>query len=152
MKNNKASLSFTLFIIRFLMVVFVGLLFSFWKLAEIYCVNGYASAFDYFEKLKALIVVFYLCSPLAAVVLFQTERFLVRIKNKEVFTEKNVKALRILSYMCFLAVPFSIPLCFFFAGAFPIPASAGVLGLILRVLKNIFAEGCEIKSENDLTV
>jgi len=66
--------------------------------------------------------------------------------------KKTVKYLKILSYACLSVVPLSIPLCFFFLSGLPIPAAAGFMWLILRIIKNAFEYGTEIKNENDLTV
>lgn len=150
MKKNAFSLKFTIGVIKFLDVIFIALLFSFWKLAEFYCRFAYVN----FNRSNyiALVATFYVCSPLAALVLINLYKFLKNVQNGNIFTIENTKILRLLSYLCFAAVPASIPLCFFFTGAFPIPCSAGFMALFLRVLKNVFAEGCAIKDENDLTV
>lgn len=101
---------------------------------------------------KALVGVFYGCCPSAAVTLIFLFKFISEIKKGEIFTFKTVKILKILSYSCLSAVPLSVPLCFYFYGAFPIPFAAGFMWLFLRVIKNAFEYGTEIKSENDLTV
>ena len=150
MKENEFSLKFTVGVIKLIGVIFTVLLFVFWKLADIYCRFAYVS-YNH-GKYLALVITFYVCSPLAALVLYNTHKFLKNVQKGNVFTAENTKILRLLSYVCFAAVPLSIPLCFFFAGAFPIPCAAAFMALILRVLKNVFAEGCEIKDENDLTV
>ncbi len=150
MKENTFSLKFTIGVVKAISIIFIALIFSFWKLAELYCKFAYVS-FNH-DNYLALVITFYICSPMAALVLFNLHKFLKNVQKGSIFTTENTKILRLLSYLCFAAVPASIPLCFFFAGAFPIPCSAGFMALILRVLKNVFAEGCIIKDENDLTV
>lgn len=70
----------------------------------------------------------------------------------EVFIDTNTACLRIISWVCMLAgcafFVFGLWRYIFLAAAF----FAILLGLILRVLKNVFAAAVDIKSENDLTV
>ena len=101
---------------------------------------------------NVLIAVFYACSPSAMITLVYLFKFIKNLESGNVFTENNVKYLKILSYACLSVVPLSIPLCFFFLAGLPIPAAAGYMWLILRIIKSIFEYGTKIKDENDLTV
>ncbi|MDO5560694.1 MAG: DUF2975 domain-containing protein [Oscillospiraceae bacterium] len=74
------------------------------------------------------------------------------IASDKVFIPTNTKCLRIISWCCVMAGITYIVFSpwryeFLFAAFF-----AEFLGLILRVLKNVFEEAVEIKSENDYTV
>ena len=76
------------------------------------------------------------------------------ISKKKIFVPENVKNLRIISWCCFavaalLAVWGILTfLEIIFLAAFIV----GFIGLILRVVKNVFEEAVSIKEENDFTV
>ena len=76
------------------------------------------------------------------------------ISKKKIFVPENVKNLRIISWCCFavsalLAVWGILTfLEIIFLAAF----ITGFIGLILRVVKNVFEEAVCIKEENDFTV
>lgn len=148
MKHFEKSLRVTQTVVIILSIIFVIILFSAPYIFPIYC--NFAGKSE--AATHTLIGVFYGCSPSAAVTLIFTYKFLNNLQRGNVFTEKSVKYLRILSYACLSAIPLSLPLCFYFLAAFPIPAAAGFMWLIVRVIKNAFEYGSEIKNENDLTV
>ena len=74
------------------------------------------------------------------------------ISRGDVFTPRNTLCLRVISWACLLAAAaFAVLglwrfifLAFAFLGAF--------LGIVMRVLKNVFAAAVELKEENDYTV
>ncbi|MGN1315662.1 MAG: DUF2975 domain-containing protein [Acutalibacteraceae bacterium] len=148
MKHSEKSLKLTLTIVILLSALFAFFLFTAPIIFPWYCELAHKGE----TATKALIGVFYGCSPSAAITLIYVFKFLKNLEKGEVFTAKSVKYLRILSYTCLSAVPLSLPLCFYFIGAFPIPVAAGFMWLILRIIKNAFEYGSEIKNENDLTV
>jgi hypothetical protein len=91
------------------------------------------------------------CVP-ALVALFALDRLLAAIKRGDVFTLANVRLLRIISWACFaaaiiLAISVVVSIVFGF-----IAVLAAFFGMILRVVKNLFAAAVELKTENDLTV
>ena len=75
------------------------------------------------------------------------------IARGDVFIPANVRLLRILSWLCFCAAGI-----FGAAGLTLHPVfhfgllGAAFIGILLRVVKNAFAEAVELKNENDLTV
>lgn len=148
MKHSERSLNLTLGVLIFLSIFFAVMIFAAPAVFTAYCEADKTSE----EARKALIGVFYGCTPSAAVTVFFLFKFLLNLKKGEVFTEQTVKYIKILSYSCLSAVPLSLPLCYYFLAGFPIPAAAGFMWLFLRVLKNAFEQGNEIKNENDLTV
>ncbi len=148
MKHSEKSLKLTLAIVILLSALFTFLLLTVPIIFPWYCELAHKGE----EATKAMIGVFYGCSPSAAITLVYIFKFLKNLERGEVFTTKTVKYLRILSYTCLSAVPLSLPLCFYFICAFPIPLAAGFMWLILRIIKNAFEYGSEIKNENDLTV
>lgn len=148
MKKIKRSTNLIMGVVIFLAIVFGFLLFLAPTLFNWYC--GFIGRGP--DSYKTLVFVFYLCSPSAALTLIYLLKFLLHIKKNEIFSKETVKILNILSYMCLSIVPLSIPLCFYFLASFPIPAAGLFMWLFLKVIKNAFAYGAEIKDENDLTV
>lgn len=148
MKHSEKSLNITLAVVIALSVFLAIMIFIAPLVFSAYCEAAHKSQ----NALYALIGVFYGCTPSAIVTLTYTFMFLKKLKRGEVFDRTTVKYLKILSYACLSAVPLSLPLCYYFLAGFPIPAAAGFMWLILRVIKNTFEYGTEIKEENDLTV
>ena len=148
MKHSERSLNLTIAVLIVLSVFFAVMLFAAPSVFTAYCEADRTSD----EARKALIGVFYGCTPSAILTVFYLFKFLINLKKGEVFTKQTVRYIKILSYTCLSAVPLSLPLCYYFLAGFPIPAAAGFMWLFLRVLKNAFEQGSEIKNENDLTV
>ena len=79
-------------------------------------------------------------------------KLLFNINKDEIFVRKNVTILRLISYCCiFVGIEYIIfgnkyisMLFFAFAALF--------IGLILRVIKNVFDKAIEIREENDYTI
>lgn len=77
---------------------------------------------------------------------------LLNITNEKVFVHSNVKLLRILSYCCFSVTLIFIYFSIYTPVSLAIALAAAFMGLILRVLKNVFSQAVELREENDLTV
>lgn len=100
----------------------------------------------------AFYTAFYFCAVLAFTALFYLNRLLKNIAEDRIFIEENVKILRILSWCCYFV---GITMAVYSLEAYPfviIAAAAAFFGLIIRVLKNVFAKAVEIKEENDATI
>lgn len=80
------------------------------------------------------------------------DRLLCNLKKDIIFDKTNVKYLRYISWCCFATAAVFFLLTYFILLAFMISVSAVIFGLIFRVIKNLFCEAVEIKSENDLTI
>lgn len=79
-------------------------------------------------------------------------RLLVNISNEEIFVKSNVRFLRWISWACYLAALISLLSACYYLPFLMLAAGAGFMGLILRVVKNVFAEAVYIKEENDFTI
>lgn len=104
---------------------------------------------------------FYAIVPAGYVALVCIDKLLVHIKREIVFDNKNVKLLRIISWSCFYAAAVCVIafvlICITFTfgvglGLVILAAGAGFMGLVVRVVKNIFEAAIKIKNENDLTI
>ncbi|MDR0853723.1 MAG: DUF2975 domain-containing protein [Clostridiales Family XIII bacterium] len=114
--------------------------------------DGYVTA-QMNDHIPLIIAIFIICCLLALIALFSLNRLLANIKNGNVFTEKNVRLLRTISWMCFavaiatLVAGFATSFFFLVIGAL-----ACFFGLILRVVKNVIAAAVQLKDENDYTI
>lgn len=94
----------------------------------------------------------YAAIALALSALFFLHKLLDNINKEIVFDSSNTKCLRVISWCCILAAVDFFILCLW-RYIFAMPAvMALMLGLIMRVLKNVFEKAVEIKSENDFTI
>lgn len=80
------------------------------------------------------------------------DRLLVNIRREEVFAIKNVKLLRALSWCSFVFSVIMFISGFYYILFVIIAICAALLGLILRVIKNVFEKAIIIKQENDFTI
>lgn len=88
----------------------------------------------------------------AAVVLFCLHRLLRNISEEEVFIQENVRSLRIMSWCLMAAALVYLVGSLFDWYLVVLAAAAAFVGLILRVVKNVFAQAVELKNENDFTI
>ena len=112
----------------------------------------YAGIYSNMMQADPLMVILYVCCIPAMVALICLDRLLANIKREEIFTDKNVKLLRIISWCCF-----AVSIIFACAGKYYLlfiaaAIAAAFIGLILRVVKNVIERAKEIKSENDFTI
>lgn len=101
---------------------------------------------DYF------LVTTYTVAVPAAITLYMMNRLLANIRKEEVFTEKNTRYLRGMSWCCLAAGLIFLVSSFYYLPFFALCAAAVFMALILRVIKNVFAQAEEIKKENDYTI
>jgi hypothetical protein len=102
--------------------------------------------------LHILIVYLVFCIP-AYQALFSLDRLLSAVRRDQVFTEANVRNLRIISWCCFGAGVILLAGWLAISPVFLIIAIlAAFFGLILRVVKNLFAAAVALKAENDFTI
>ena len=94
----------------------------------------------------------YVCSVFAWILLWHLWKLLGNISREEVFTEENVRHLRVVSWcclgaacICLVTSPVCLPFLF-------IAAAAGFMALIVRIVKNVFQQAIAMKSELDLTI
>lgn len=104
---------------------------------------------------------FYAIVPAGYVALICIDKLLMNIKKELVFDAKNVKLLRVISWSCFYAAVVCVAafvliwITFTYSvglGLVILAAGAGFMGLVVRVVKNIFEAAIVIKDENDLTI
>lgn len=116
-------------------------------------VNGYvAHAMKNPAIVTPLLATIYAGTVPGLIALFSLDRLLVNIKAKDVFINKNVKHLRVISW-CSFAVSAILFISGFYYLLFVLVAiAAAFFGLILRVVKNVIEQAVAIKNENDFTI
>lgn len=77
---------------------------------------------------------------------------LTRIGKDEIFIKKNVDALRYISWCCFAGAIISFISMFYWAPWSAVGIAAGFMGLIVRVVKNIFAKAVSLQDDVDHTI
>lgn len=104
------------------------------------------------EIVIPMCVCMYICEVFALAAMYSLHVLLKNISRNEVFTQQNTLCLRRISWSFMLAgcvlFVFGLWRFIFMLAAF----LAVMFGLVMRVLKNVFEEAVEIKSENDFTI
>ncbi len=118
-----------------------------------FLVKGYVS---YTMKdpdiIRPLIVTIYVCAVPALISMLALNKLLENIKKKEVFVQKNVKYLRMISWCSFTVSIILLVSGFYYLLFLAIAFAAAFFGLILRVVKNVIEQAVIIKNENDFTI
>lgn len=119
----------------------------------------FAFTYEYFEEIYlssavALSASLYVLSALAWVLLFSLWNLLKNMKKEAVFVTDNVRLLRRISWCCAGAAIVSIITGFFgLPLVFTVIAiPAAFMMLIVRIIKNVFEQAVDMKSELDLTI
>ena len=97
-------------------------------------------------------IIMYICDALGMWAIVELHILLHNITLNKIFVSQNTSYLRGISWACMLAgCAFAVMGLWRFLAV--LPAFAAIMfGLIMRVLKNVFEEAVEIKSENDFTI
>lgn len=99
-----------------------------------------------------LLAAVYAGSVFAWIVLWKLFALLRRIHRGDVFDEQNVKLLRTISWCCFGAAAASLAGGAVYLPLLVLAGAAGFMGLIVRIVKNVFQQAILMKSELDFTV
>ena len=94
----------------------------------------------------------YVCAVLALVMLVSLYKFLRCIEGGEVFVPANVTALRRISWCCVGAAAVCLAAACIYLPFVFLGVAAAFMALIVRVLKNAFAQAVRMKDELDYTV
>ena len=93
----------------------------------------------------------YVCAVLAFVMLVSLYKFLRRIEAGAVFVPANVTALRRISWCCAGAAVVCLAAAYIYLPFAFLGVAAAFMALIVRVLKNAFAQAVHMKDELDYT-
>lgn len=145
-KSIKLSTIFTKVIIGLVIILACALPFIVKKtsLAEMFMLNT--------SELSKVLVIIYICCAIALVALYSLNKLLSNISREIVFVKQNVDILRRISWCCFIVALVLLPGSLFSLVFFMLSVMAGFVGLILRVVKNVFEAAVRLKDENDYTI
>ncbi len=146
MTRKKLSLYASMVLTSFLFVFIIVACIFLPKILEVF--SNFRGGLDCTDLMIAL----YASSLPGLICTASLLKLLSNIKKDEIFVHMNVTLLRVLSYCCmFVGIEYIIfanryisMLFFAFAALF--------IGLILRVIKNVFDKAIEIREENDYTI
>lgn len=147
MEHYKKSLMVTLAIDRLAMVCWF---------ACIPLVPFIARWYDTYSNKEPIFIQFIVCVYIAMIpagaIVWLLNTLLSNIRKGVVFDSVNVKCLRVISYCCFAIAAVSAVMAVWRIIAVVVMLAFAFIGLLLRVLKNVFEQGVVIREENDLTV
>lgn len=147
MQHYKKSLLLTLYISRAAIAVwFIALPFIPF-LARWY--DAYSAKQTIFVQFNVIV---YMAMIPVFVILFLLNKLLTNINNEKVFEMQNVTILRVISYACFALSVISAVMIIWRLLALVVCIAFAFIGLLLRVLKNVFEQAVILREENDLTV
>lgn len=86
------------------------------------------------------------------IILWKLYRMICRIGEEQIFSDENVRCLRLISWMCFAVAIICLLSALYYVFFTIIAACAAFMGLLIRVIKNVFVKAGEIKEENDYTI
>ena len=112
--------------------------------------TGYAG--KAFDDLLPTMLSLWACALPAFVALVRLGSVLKNIAREQVFIRANVRSLRAISWCCYAVALVFLIFFFYYVLGLLLAIFAAFIGLILRVVKNVFEQAVEIKEENDLTV
>ena len=104
------------------------------------------------RAVSILIPAFYCCAPFAAAALFLLIRLLLKILHANVFIRANVLSLRIVSWCCYAVLVITLAFGTRYIPLLIVACAMGVVGTLLRVVKNILQAAVVLQDENDLTI
>ena len=98
------------------------------------------------------LVTLYAASAAAYVLLYNLYRLLANIENEQVFVAANVRCLRAASWCCMAVAALCLGGAVFYLPMVLVAAAAAFMGLIVRIIKNVFQRAIHMKAELDLTI
>lgn len=101
---------------------------------------------------EPLIIAVYLCSIPAWVTLAALHRLLRRIRKGIIFCAENIRSMRVTAWCCMAVALLCTAAAFFHPLLLVVAAAAALMGLIVRIVKNVFQQAMEMKDELDFTV
>ena len=94
----------------------------------------------------------YICAVPIGIILWKLMQLLRNISKADIFTTQNINCLRWISWMCFAVTFISIISSLYYVLWLIIGGCMAFVGMLLRVVKNVFERAKEIKEENDYTI
>lgn len=143
------SISLSLFLVRLFAIAFAALDIAIWPIS-----GALRQVLPFFGQADAVLltVCLYLCNVPGFWLLRCMGVLLRNLRKGKVFVEGNVQLLRQISLCCFGACAICFAGCFRIYSLGVIALAAGFMGLVVRIVKNVFAQAVPMRDELDLTV
>lgn len=154
MWNKKSSVILSIVICFVFLTVLTAFVFlGPWAVETWFTIyRGWNGSFQIYDAVTLFKFAFYPSAVLGYITLYSLIRLLFNIKNEQIFTEKNVKYLRRISWCCITVAVITLISGFFYIPYSFIAVAAGFIGLMLRVVKNAFQNAVALREENELTI
>lgn len=101
---------------------------------------------------RFIMLTIYLCAAPVGVILWKLWRLLGNIAREQIFVKENIGCLRLISWMCFAVAAITFVSAWYYVMWMVISGCMAFMGLLIRVIKNVFERAKEIKEENDFTI
>jgi hypothetical protein len=147
MWNDKKSITLsTICVVIFMILLVFAAVFASWLVEQPFVYNEIKGWGTYFS-----LTIYVGCLP-AALLLISLFRLLRRIAKGEVFIQKNVESLRHISWYCFIGAFVSAVSAVYYFPWVMVTVAAAFVGLIVRVVKNVFARAVTLQDDSDFTI
>lgn len=146
--RNKSIVLSKLFVLVFIIALALVAIFAPWIIGWLdkYSVN--INTWQYSMFLTTI----YSGSIVAGFLLVSLYRLLNNISKSELFTKQNTKLMRWISWCCFIGAAICGISSLYYLPWFIVCVSAGFMGIIVRIVKNLVQEAVSLKEENDFTI
>ena len=155
MFNQKASAIASLVICFVLAAILAVWLFTFPQFFEMFYIRYHhlpAESEAVKNVASTVVSTFYVCAPFAAAALYMIVRLLFNIIRERVFIMRNVWYLRFIAVCCFAVFAVTLTAGIRYAPLIIISVASVLIGMLLRVVKNIMHSAVALREENDLTI
>lgn len=99
-----------------------------------------------------ILAVAYVMIAVAAVAIIFLWRLLTVVSRGDVFGQRTAPLIKAVAICCFGEALLFLSIGYYFQLAIGVAMAAALVGLCLAVVKNVIAEACRIKAENDFTI
>ena len=155
MEKKKGSVTVSLALCALIFIAVTYTLLRFPAIFEAYYGHYRPAAVDsqYYEWLRSTLTgCLYPCCALAYAALYCLVRLLTNIQKDEIFTSQNINYLKILSLLCLAVFVITGIGAVRYMPLGIVSAAALFIGVILRVITDVFVNAKRIRDENELTI
>lgn len=147
MNRKNISITASIVVTVLLLVLVVTAVFMLPSIMEVY--SKMRGGIDVSSLMTAL----YISSIPGIICTLSLLKLLFNIRKNEIFVKMNVTILQLLSYCCLFVGVEYIVICYsrYIAMIF-VGFAALFIGIILRVVKNVFDKAVDLREENDYTI
>ena len=143
--DSKSILLSRIAVILFMAALVAAAVFAPWLMGRLFI-------FDHWQTAVLFLITVYVGSIPAALLLIGLFCLLRRIEKGAVFIQKNVNSLRLISWYCFIGAVISLVSSFYYIPWIMVSIAAAFMGLIVRVVKNVFSRAVALQDDADHTI